>query len=112
MLELNKPTNKTNVREKVGSYIYDYYWFVLEGSSSDFDYQLSLKTFGKTTENNPDLFVSLKDGRFPSEEDNDYASTLQGADFIRISTNDDVWKAKNYMKTQSTLVVVSVRRRS
>jgi hypothetical protein len=35
-----------------------------------------------STGNDPDLFVSVMDGRFPVAEDYDFASTMKGADSV------------------------------
>jgi len=49
-----------------------YFWFTINDTVADagnqFDYQISV---GTTNNNNPDLFVSLMDGRWPIVEDYD-----------------------------------------
>ena len=59
-----------------------------------------------------DLYVSVMDGRYPTEDDYDYKSTNLGADSILISsedallqhTNEDSWDAKKGM-----VVVIGVK---
>lgn len=35
-----------------------------------------------------DLFISVMDGRYPTEADHDYSSTMQGTDYVRIQASD------------------------
>jgi len=66
----------------------DYYWFVSTAamtlSSWQYDIGLGIISKGK----NADLFLSVMDGRNPSETDFDYKSANLGADFIKISSTD------------------------
>jgi hypothetical protein len=48
-------------------------------SSVYFNYQVSV---GSPTGNDPDLFVSVMDGRWPNEDDYDFKSDIKGADSI------------------------------
>jgi hypothetical protein len=57
----------------------------------------------------PDLFVSLRDGRSPTAEDNDLASTMRGADTVRISSEDNYWEERGWAKQAGVVVVVGVR---
>lgn len=55
-------------------------------SSNQWQYDIGL---GITNPgDNADLYVSVMDGRYPTETDFDYKSTKIGADFIRISSKD------------------------
>jgi hypothetical protein len=69
-------------------------------------------TEGKTSEgsNNPDIYVSLADGRYPVKNDYDLKSTMQGADSITISSQDSIWKERGWDSKEGVLVVVSVKR--
>lgn len=57
----------------------------------------------------PDLFISLLDGREPTADDYDLASTMAGADSIRISSEDLYWAEKGWPKQAGVVVVVGVR---
>jgi len=89
---------------------YDYYWFVITDAVADpavpFEYQVSVATQGGF---DPDLFVSLRDGRSPTAEDYDLASTMTGADSIRISSEDAYWAERGWAKEAGVVVVVGVR---
>ena len=89
---------------------YDYYWFVITDAVADpdvkFEYQVSVATEGNF---DPDLFVSLVDGRSPTAEDYDLASTMTGADTVRISSEDSYWGEKGWAKQAGVVVVVGVR---
>jgi hypothetical protein len=71
-----------------------------------FEYQVSVSTNGQ---GNPDLFVSLLDGRSPTEGDYDLASTMQGADSVRIGSNDTFWAERGWEQQAGVVVVVGVR---
>lgn len=58
---------------------------------------------------NPDLFVSLVDGRNPDENDFDLSSTMIGADSVRILSDDPVWELKGWNHSDAVLVVVGVK---
>ena len=59
----------------------------------------------------PDLFVSLMDGRLPTETDFDLVSNQEGADSIRIEryANSTLWSRRNWDPTVGVVVVVGVR---
>lgn len=82
-LHMNKPIVKTVLTKRIGHAAYDYYWFVINDTVVDygaqFQYQVSV---GSETGNDPDLFVSVMDGRYPVAEDYDFASHMEGADSI------------------------------
>jgi hypothetical protein len=91
-------------------YRYDYYWFVITDAVADpavkFEYQVSVAAEGNF---DPDLFVSLLDGRSPTAEDYDLASTMEGADTIRISSEAPYWEERGWPKQAGVVVVVGVR---
>ena len=59
----------------------------------------------------PDLYVSLMDGRFPTETDYDYRSNQAGADSIRIENyeNSTIWKQRGWNVSAGVVVVVGVK---
>ena len=117
-LRLNDPVVKETDFPREGDDAFDYYWFVitdrvpglLGGGSADvgrpFEYQVSV---GTQTGGDPDLFVSVMDGRSPTELDHDFASTMTGADTIRISSADRVWAERGWEAAAGVVVVVGVR---
>ena len=52
------------------------------------------------------------DGRFPTAEDFDMASTLLGADTIRISSKDSLWARRGWDTSAGVVVVVGVALKS
>jgi hypothetical protein len=64
------------------------------------------------TGDNADLFVSVMDGRYPTETDFDYKSTKIGADFIRISSNDSFFQPNSGWnpKVGVTIVIAVIAR--
>lgn len=44
-----------------------------------------------TLNGDADIYVSVMDGRYPTEEDFDYMSDMIGTDFIRISSMDAIF---------------------
>jgi len=94
-LYVNQPVVR-EVFARVGDK-FDYYWFVITDAVNDpmaqFEYQVSVSTNGQ---GNPDLFVSLLDGRSPTENDYDFASTMEGADSIRIASNSSFWAERGW----------------
>jgi hypothetical protein len=57
---------------------------------------------------NPDLYVALYDGRYPSEVDWDAASTKGGAGSVSISSRDSIWAEKGWDITAGVVVVVGI----
>ena len=57
-----------------------------------------MATTGKTTEgfNNPDLYLSISDGRYPTKDDYDLESSMQGADAIQLTSDLNIWKENNW----------------
>ena len=106
-LKLGVPTNTTSSTKEFGDSVYHYYWFSINDTVADadakFEYQLSVQTKDGA---NPDLVVSLMDGRFPTLEDNDLASTMMGADTVTVSSEDTLWDERGW-STQAGVVVVA-----
>jgi hypothetical protein len=71
-----------------------------------FQYQISV---GSETGNDPDLFVSVMDGRYPVAEDYDFASIMRGADSVQIRSNDTFWRLNGWNTSAGVVVVVGVR---
>jgi hypothetical protein len=96
--------------KRIGDAAYDYYWFVINDTVADygaqFQYQVSV---GSETGNDPDLFVSVMDGRYPVAEDYDFASHMRGADSVQIASNDTFWKLNGWNTSAGVVVVVGVR---
>ena len=74
---MNTPIVKEVPVDSEGMDAFDFYWFVINDTVVDpsiyFNYQISVAS---STGNDPDLFVSVMDGRWPSETDYDFKSTL------------------------------------
>ena len=115
-LRLDEPVVKETDFPREGDEAFDYYWFVITDrvpgllGSDDvgrpFEYQVSVGSEGG---GDPDLFVSLMDGRSPTDRDHDFASTMTGADTIRISSADRVWTERGWEAAAGVVVVVGVR---
>lgn len=75
---------------------------------ADFQYQVSVSTDGT---GDPDLYLSLMDGRFPTEDDFDLASAQAGGDSIRIEKYDNstIWRRRGWDPRAGVIVVVGVR---
>jgi hypothetical protein len=91
----NLPRNVTKLAsEYTGkTEVWDYYWFVINDVAikpgASFDYHISVAS---SSGGDPDLFVTLLDGRFPSSDDYDLGSQKKGADFLEITSNSPIWK--------------------
>ena len=77
-------------------------------ASVNFEYQVSV---GKISglESDADLYVSVMDGRFPTETDYDFKSDLQGADSITLRANDSFWERNGWNHSAGVTVVVGVK---
>lgn len=60
-------------------------------------------------ESDPDLYVSVMDGRRPTETDYDFKSTLSGADSVTIASNDTFWQNNGWNTSAGVTVVVGVK---
>ena len=111
-LYLDTPRTVSSTRQRSQGEYFDYYWFVISESAvtsgADFQYQVSVSTDGT---GDPDLYVSLMDGRFPTEDDYDMVSNQAGGDSLRIEKygNSSLWARKGWDPSAGVLVVVGVR---
>jgi len=109
---VDTPRRINSTRQRSEGDYFDYYWFVINDaavtSGVDFQYQVSVGSDGT---GDPDLYVSLMDGRFPTEEDFDLVSNKVGADSVRIErySNSTMWKRRGWDPAAGVLVVVGVR---
>jgi hypothetical protein len=109
-LDAPKLINSTQVRSEGDDF--DYYWFVINDaaitSGADFEYQVSVGSDGS---GDPDLYVSLMDGRFPTESDYDFKSNKAGSDSVRIENyaNSTIWAQKGWDVSAGVVVVVGVK---
>lgn len=71
--------------------------------------QVSVGKISADTDNDPDLYVSVVDGRRPTETDYDFKSELAGADSITIRSNDTFWMRNGLNTSAGVTVVVGVR---
>ena len=97
---------------------YKYYWFISTAAMAAtpsipnwlHEIGLGIKTPGMDV----DMYVSVMDGRFPTEEDYDYKSVNLGSDWVTISSNDTMMQNDNYHSWNprvGLVVVVGVRAR-
>lgn len=71
---------------------WSYYWFVSSAATRStrdwaFDIGLGIESIG----GDADLYISVMDGRYPTEIDFDYYSDMIGTDYIRISSTDHLF---------------------
>ena len=78
---------------------YKYYWFISTAAmaaTTEFPNWLHEIGLGiKTPGMDVDMYVSVMDGRFPTEEDYDYKSVNLGSDWVTISNNDTMMQNEN-----------------
>lgn len=88
----------------------DYYWYIINDTVFDanitFDYQFSV---GSETGGDPDLYVTVYDGRWPTEHDWDFSSKMYGADTVRITSDDLFWAQQGYNTSAGVVVMVGVK---
>ena len=53
--------------------------------------------------------VSLMDGRFPTIDDSDLASTMMGADTVTVSSEDTLWDERGWSTRAGVVVVAGVK---
>ena len=51
----------------------------------------------------------MLDGRFPVDNDYDFASTMLGPDNLVISSNDQFWDIAGYNKSNGVLFMIGVK---
>jgi hypothetical protein len=111
-LDVDTPRSVSSTRTRSAGDYFDYYWFVINEAAlapdADFQYQVSVGSDGT---GDPDLYVSLVDGRFPTEADFDLVSNQAGADSVRIERYDNstMWKDAGWEPRAGVVVVVGVR---
>lgn len=85
------------------------YWFYItdpiEDPEADWTYYVAI---GTDIGSDPDLYVTLFDGRDPSTIDWDLASIQKGADFISISSRDRMWSERGWNTSVGVFVVVGI----
>lgn len=112
-LYLDEPRRVNSSRTRSEGDYFDYYWFVIsEAAVTDgapFQYQVSVGSSDGSGD--PDLYISLMDGRFPTEDDFDLVSNQAGADSVRIESyeNSTMWKSRGWDPNAGVVVVVGVR---
>lgn len=76
---------------------WSYHWFLItdavENPEADWTYYVAV---GTDPGSNPNLYVTLYDGREPSTLDWDLASIKEGADSVTISSRDRIWAEKGW----------------
>lgn len=87
-----------------------YHWFIITDSIGDAaaEWNYYIATGSALADGNPDLYVALYDGRYPSEVDWDAASTKDGAGAVAISSRDSIWAEKGWDITAGVVVVVGI----
>ena len=89
-----------------------YYWFVITDNVAEsnkdapFSYHVAV---GTAPGGNPDVYVSLMDGRFPTETDYDLSSKQRGSETVIIDSSDRLFKEKGWNTRAGVMVVVGVK---
>lgn len=90
---------------------YDYFWYSINDTVTDrfnkFDYQISI---GTDRDENPDLFVTLMDGRDPTCQDYDLASYMYGSDSIRVASDLNIWEERGWNTSFGVVVGIAVKK--
>jgi hypothetical protein len=109
-LKLDAPVKDSQSSVKYEDHYMHYFWFAISDVARDptatFDYQVSVAT---TADFNPDLYVSLMSGSYPTTTDYDLASAMLGADSIRISSWLPLWAERGWDPAAGVVVVVGVK---
>lgn len=73
---VNEPVKRTVTSRRQNGADFDYFWFIINDTVSNynaaFEYQISVGSFN--TNSNPDLYISVMDGRSPTDYDFDFSS--------------------------------------
>lgn len=110
-LYLDTPIWINETQQRAEGVDFDYYWFVINDAAiydtEIFEYQVSVATDGS---GDPNLFISLMDGRFPTATDYDLMSNMPGADSVRIENyaNSTIWAERGWNVKAGVVVVVGV----
>lgn len=110
-LKAFEPRNSSTLSRQFNGSFYDYFWFVINDTvlspANTFEYHVSVATDeGK----NPDLFVSLMDGRDPTDQDYEFASEMFGSDSVKISSKQTIWAEKGWNTSSGVTVVAAVKK--
>jgi hypothetical protein len=111
-LLLDTPVKNSQQFVQYKDHYMHYFWFVIRdaalagNSRANFHYQVSVATQLKS---DPDLYVSLMDGRYPTIDDYDIASTMTGADSLEISSDLSIWAERGWDPAAGIPVVVGVK---
>ena len=111
-LHLDTPVKNSQQFVKYKDHFMHYFWFVIRdaalagNSKAAFHYQVSVAT---RRSSDPDLYISLMDGRYPTIDDYDFASTMTGADSIEISSDLSIWAERGWDPAAGIPVVVGVK---
>lgn len=99
----------TGLIQNVGDY--DYYWFASNYSivNPNAFWQYTITTSVPIDGTDVDLYVSVLDGRFPTSDDYDFASTYIGPDNIYIYSNMTFFANAGYNLTNGILFMVGVK---
>jgi len=88
----------------------DIHWFIiLDGVTHPSKYFDYVVTVSSPDGGDPDLYITLMDGRSPTTDDFDLKSNLKGADSIRITSEDSIWQRMNWDKSAGIMVVCGVK---
>ncbi len=80
---------------------FQYYWFVstlpMTQKTWNCDIAIGIRELRSDAsnlfQNDVNLYVSVMDGRYPTETDYDYKSEMIGTDFVRISNSDYIFNS-------------------
>lgn len=112
-VHMNKPIKKQVPVEREEKDAFDYFWFVINDTVAEpdayFNYQISVAS---PSDQDPDLYVSVMDGRWPTQDDFDFKSSLNGADSVQISSSDSFWQNNGWSHQAGVVVVVGVRQKT
>lgn len=99
-----------------GKGAFKYYWFLstgaMEAAETQAYWQHTIAMGIKTKDADFDLYVSVMDGRYPTDSDYDYSSTNFGADSIFLSSDDPMFQRSNphsWNPAVGMVVVVGVK---
>lgn len=110
-LKVGEPITSSVRQEFFNGSHYDYFWFSINDTVSNrfnqFDYQISI---GTNKGQNPDLFVTLMDGRDPTDLDYDLASDMFGSDSVRISSNINIWEERGWNTSYGVAVGIAIKK--
>ena len=95
-----------------GKGAFKYYWFLSTGAMDHDEWQHTIAMGIKTEGADFDLYVTVMDGRYPTEADYDFKSTNYGADSVLLSSEDPMFQHSNaasWDPSVGMVVVVGVK---